>query len=176
MHDEFECYYQKEKPERNRVRDKVWKKIETVDEVAKKTYELFESFQKKVRENDSNQDKRIEELKAMLQEIASGSALSDTEIRVIKEQVNKLNDLIIDIKTDLKETRKYIGNGWQKDIINEQMKQTYALLQSLGNYKIESGKEKEKRKTKIWIEVFKLVGMIVGTSLGAGGVVKLFLG
>ena len=111
-HDKNECYYLTDKPERDKVREKVWNKIDTVDEVIKQTYNSLEAFQQEMRNSDGAQDKHIEELKAMLQEFAASQHGSDEEMQQVKVQIGTL-------RSDIADLRSHLANGYTKKLSNE---------------------------------------------------------
>jgi prophage DNA circulation protein len=175
VHNEFECYYKKEKPERDRVRDKVWQKLETNDDVTKKTYEALENFQREIRAADSAQDRHIEELKAMLQEVAAAQNGTDEEMQQVKMQIGTLRSDIADLKYE-------IGNGMTEKLGNDITDKLFKLLEiaSDNNFsmrrtekQIEIEKEKAKAARKKLILTKTLE--IIGTALTSGGIIYLIL-
>src|SRR6056297_2610494 len=126
MHNDGECYYLTEKPERDKVREKVWAKIETVDDAIKKTYDSLEEFQREIRDNDSSQDKHIEELKAMLQELGSAQHGTDEEMQLIKRQIGTLRSDIADLRT-------HLDNGYTEKLSTNITDRLLSILEMMNN-------------------------------------------
>lgn len=174
QHD-FKCNYLEDKPNRDRVRETVWRKIETNDDVTKKTYEALENFQMEIRKADSVQDKHIEELKAMLQEVAAAQHGTDEEMQQVKMQIGTLRSDIADLKHE-------IGNGMTEKLGNDITDKLFKLLEiaSDNNFtmrrtekQIEIEKEKSKAARKKLILTKTLE--IIGTALTSGGIIYLIL-
>jgi len=121
MHNDKECYYLTEKPERDAVREKVWAKIDTVDEVIRQTYHALEEFQREIRDSDCTQDKHIEELKAMLQEVAASQSYTDEELKQVKVQIGTL-------RSDIADLRNHLDNGYSKKLSGEITTELLGLL------------------------------------------------
>ncbi len=144
MHNEFECYYNKEKEERNRVREKVWAKIDTVDEVIKQTYNSLEAFQNEIKNADGIQDKHIEELKAMLEELAASQHGTDEEMQQIKLQIGTL-------RSDIADLRSHLDNGYSKKLISEITTELLQLVKVMNenNHRINEAKITGENSIKI---------------------------
>src|SRR6056297_2598765 len=124
MHNDGECYYLTEKPERDKVRGKVWAKIDTVDEVIKQTYNSLEAFQREIRNSDGTQDKHIEELKAMIQELSACQVGTDEEMQQIKMQIGTL-------RSDIADLRHHLDNGYSKKLVNDMTAELLGLVKLL---------------------------------------------
>lgn len=120
-HNDRECYFLTEKPERDKVREKVWAKMETFDDITKKTFEAFELFQREMQLNDTGQDKHIEELKAMIQEIAAAQDISDHELKQVKAHIATL-------LSDIADLRDHLDNGYSKKLSGEITTELLGLL------------------------------------------------
>jgi len=124
MHNDRECYYLTEKPERDAVREKVWAKIDIVDEVIRQTYHALEEFQREIRDSDCTQDKHIEELKAMLQEVAASQSYTDEELKQVKVQIGTL-------RSDIADLRNHLDNGYSKKLVNDMTTELLGLVKLL---------------------------------------------
>ena len=120
-HERSECNYLTEKPERDAVREKVWAKIDTVDEVIRQTYHALEEFQREIRDSDCTQDKHIEELKAMIQEIAAAQDITDHELKQVKTHIATLLSEVGDL-------RNHLDNGYSKKLSGEITTELLGLL------------------------------------------------
>jgi prophage DNA circulation protein len=143
-----------EKPERDRVREKVWAKIDTVDEVIKQTYNSLEEFQREIKTADSIQDKHIEELKAMLQELAASQHGTDEEMQQIKMQIGTL-------RSDIADLRSHLDNGYSKKLVNDMTIELLGLvkLMSSNKHELESAELKSESETKMTEAEIKKIKM-----------------
>ena len=174
-HSEIECYYLADKPDRDKVREKVWAKIETVDDAIKKTYNSLEEFQKEIRENDSGQDRHIEELKAMIQEIGSSQHESDEEIQQIKLQIGTLRSDIADLRT-------HLDNGYTEKLSTNITDRLLSILEMMNNNNFKIKKttletESEKAADKAAIRKMRMEKTfeVLIKLLTTGGVLYLLL-
>jgi chromosome segregation ATPase len=139
-----ECYFLDEKEERDKVREKIWEKIGVVDDVIKQTYNALEAFQREIRDNDSVQDKHIEELKAMLQELAASQHGTDEEMQQIKLQIGTL-------RSDIADLRSHLDNGYSKKLISEITTELLQLVKVMNenNHRINEAKITGENSIKI---------------------------
>ena len=175
MHNDRDCNYLTDKPERDKVREKVWAKVETVDDVIKKTYKMLEDFQREIKNADSLQDKHIEELKAMIQELSACQVGTDEEMQQIKMQIGTLRSDIADLKHEL-------GNGLPEKLGTDITDKLFKLLEiaSDNNFTMrrteqEIEKEKEKAKAARRKLIITKTLEIIGTALTSGGIIYLIL-
>ena len=172
---DFECYYLTEKPERDAVREKVWKKVETVDGVIKKTYEAVEAFQKEIRNSDGVQDKHIEELKAMLQELAASQHGTDEEMQQIKMQIGTL-------RSDIADLRSHLDNGFTNKLGNEVTSKLLNLIEIMNqnSYTIKKTEQEiihdaETTRSERRKYIIGKVLEILGTAVTSGGIIYLII-
>lgn len=169
------CYFLDEKEERDKVREKIWEKIGVVDDVIKQTYNALEAFQQEIRDNDSVQDKHIEELKAMLEELAASQHGTDEETQQIKMQIGTL-------RSDIADLRSHLDNGFTDRVGNEITSKLLNLIEIMNqnSYTIKKteqeiirDKETAKRERRRYI-VGKVLE-ILGTAVTSGGIIYLII-
>jgi chromosome segregation ATPase len=143
QHD-FKCNYLEDKPNRDRVRETVWRKIETFDDVIKKTYETLEAFQREIRSSDGVQDRHIEELKAMVQEMAASQHGTDEEMQQLKLQIGTL-------RSEIGELRHELGNGFTEKLGNDITDRLFKLIEIMNqnNHAIRTTETTTESKVKI---------------------------
>jgi len=175
MHNDRECYYLTEKPERDKVREKVWAKMETFDDITKKTFEAFEIFQKEMQLNDTGQDKHIEELKAMLQEVAAAQHGTDEEMQQVKMQIGTL-------RSDIADLRNHLDNGYTKKLSNEITDKLFKLIEIMNqnSYTIKKTQQEiafdtQKTKAERRKYIIGKVLEILGTAVTSGGIIYLII-
>jgi len=156
-HNKLECYYLIEKANRDRVRETVWNKIVNVDSRVETLNEYMTAQLEATVKYNEDQDKRLEELKALVQETAA--VQSETE--------KKLESL-----------EKHLNNGWKTKFMEELTDRLFKMLEVTGGQlfglktKQEELKQIKIEKSKIiWLEIFK----VVGTVLGTGGIMMALL-
>ena len=171
QHKDFECLYEKDKPFRDKVRETIHNKILTVDEVVSELYRITEEEQNRNKEKDIMQDAQIEELKALIQEVASHQQITHTDMEILKQATIGLEGKIDRTDQEVKDLRARLENGWKKDLIDKLVAAQTKANETAQQIKASSAEEKEKRKTKIFTELVK----IVGTAIGTGGVLYLLV-
>lgn len=167
-HSEIECYYLSEKAERDRVRKTVWDQIKSVDEKVESINEYLTTQLNATAERNEEQDKQLEELKGLIQENAAIQIEAEKKIEALSIHLN---------------------NGWKTKFMEELTNKLFHMLEATGSqvYKLRTqqedlkAKQEELKKMKIeknkavWLEVLKLVGTVVATVLGTGGIVMVLL-
>src|SRR6056297_3126075 len=88
------------------------------------TYNSLEAFQLEMRNSDGSQDKHIEELKAMLQELAASQHGTDEEMQQIKVQIGTL-------RSDIADLRNHLDNGYSKKLVNDMTAELLGLVKLL---------------------------------------------
>lgn len=170
-----ECNYLRDKPDRDRVREKIHNKVLTVDDVIKKVYENLEAFQKEFKEKDCLQDKHIEELKAMIQEIAATQSSTDEELQQLKLQMET-------VRKDIADLREHLDNGYTEKLSNNITDRLFALIEMMNqnNHTIKRTEietendikiEESLRKKMLLEKWFDLLTRL----LTAGGIIYLLL-
>jgi prophage DNA circulation protein len=172
---DFKCEYLEEKPERDAVREKVWAKIDTVDEVIKQTYNALEEFQREIKTADGAQDKHIEELKAMLQELAASQHGTDEEMQQIKMQIGTL-------RSDIADLRSHLDNGFTDKVGNEVTSKLLNLIEIMNqnSYTIKKTEQEiihdtETARTDRRKYIIGKVLEILGTAVTSGGIIYLII-
>ena len=175
MHNDKECYYLTEKPERDSVREKVWAKIDTVDEVIRQTYHALEEFQREIRDSDCTQDKHIEELKAMLQEVAASQSYTDEELKQVKSQIGTL-------RSDIADLRRHLDNGFTNKLGNEVTSKLLNLIEIMNqnSYTIKKTEQEiihdaETTRSERRKYIIGKVLEILGTAVTSGGIIYLII-
>jgi prophage DNA circulation protein len=170
-----ECYFLDEKEERDKVREKIWEKIGVVDDVIKQTYNALEAFQREIRDNDSVQDKHIEELKAMLQELAASQHGTDEETQQIKMQIGTL-------RSDIADLRSHLDNGFTNKLGNEVTSKLLNLIEIMNqnSYTIKKTEQEiihdtETARTERRKYIIGKVLEILGTAVTSGGIIYLII-
>lgn len=170
-----ECYFLNEKEERDKVREKIWEKIGVVDDVIKQTYNALEAFQREIRDNDSVQDKHIEELKAMLQELAASQHGTDEETQQIKMQIGTL-------RSDIADLRSHLDNGFTNKLGNEVTSKLLNLIEIMNqnSYTIKKTEQEiihdtETARTERRKYIIGKVLEILGTAVTSGGIIYLII-
>ena len=123
-------------------------------------YKIVEEEQKRSKEKNEMQDVHLEEVKALIQEIASQQQIMQSDVEILKQATMGLEGKIDRTDQEVKDLRSRLENGWKKDLIDK-------LVAAQTGIKIST----EERKTKILSELIK----IVGTAVGTGGVLYLLV-
>ncbi len=160
QHD-FKCNYLEDKPNRDRVRETVWNKIVNVDSRVETLNEYMTAQLEATARYNDDQDKRLEELKALIQETAAMQSETDKKIESFEEHLN---------------------NGWKTKFIEDLTDRLFKILEVTGGqlFGLKTKQEElkvvkiEKNKT-IWLEIFKFAGTVVATVLGTGGIVMFLM-
>jgi len=170
-----ECYFLNEKEERDKVREKIWEKIGVVDDVIKQTYNALEAFQREIKDNDSVQDKHIEELKAMLQELAASQHGTEEEMQQIKLQIGTL-------RSDIADLRKHLDNGFTDKVGNEVTSKLLNLIEIMNqnSYTIKKTEQEiihdtETARIDRRKYIIGKVLEILGTAVTSGGIIYLII-
>ncbi|HPF17012.1 MAG TPA: hypothetical protein PLN92_05460 [Thermotogota bacterium] len=156
-HNEMECHYLIDKPNRDRVRETVWNKIVNVDSRVETLNEYMTAQLEATARYNEDQDKRLEELKALIQEAAAVQSETDKKIESFE---------------------KHLNNGWKTKFMEELTDRLFKMLEVTGGqlFGLKTKQEELKvvkiEKSKIiWLEIFK----VVGTVLGTGGIVMALM-
>lgn len=166
-HKEFECLYEKDKPLRDKVRETIHNKILTVDEVITELYRIVEEEQKRNKEKNNIQDAHMEELKALVQEVAAHQQITHSDMEILKQAVLGLESKADRTDQEIKDLRAMLQNGWKKDLIDKLV----AAQTKMNQQEEERKTEKVKCRSKITMELVK----IAGTAIGTGGVLYLLV-
>lgn len=168
---EFECLYEKDKPLRDKVRETIHNKILTVDEVITELYKIVDEEQKRNKEKNDMQDVQMEELKALIQEVASHQQITHTDMDLLKQATLGLEAKMDRTDQEVKDLRARLENGWKKDLIDKLVEAQTNANQEAEKRKTTTTIETEKRRTTALMELLK----IIGTAVGTGGVIYLLL-
>jgi len=171
QHKEFECLYEKDKPLRDKVRSTINNKILSVSDVVTELYKIVEEEQKRSKEKNEMQDVHLEELKALIQEVASQQQVMQSDVEILKQATMGLEGKIDRTDQEVKDLRARLENGWKQDLIDKLVTAQTKANETAQQTKASSAEEKEKRKTKIFTELVK----IAGTAIGTGGVLFLLV-
>jgi len=174
-HNGVNCQDLVEKEECDKARKKVWKKVELVDDVIKKTYDTLEEFQREIRSSDGIQDKHIEELKAMLQELAASQHGTDEEMQQIKMQIGTL-------RSDIADLRSHLDNGFTNKLGNEVTSKLLNLIEIMNqnSYTIKKTEQEiihdtETARIDRRKYIIGKVLEILGTAVTSGGIIYLII-
>jgi len=160
-----ECKYEADKPNRDKVRETLWNKIVNVDRRVETLNEYMTAQLEATEEHNEAQDRRHDELKALVQE--TSATLMETERKIENLSAN-------------------LNNGWKTSFMTDLTNKLFHMLEATGGqvYKIRTQQEDLKAKQeefkKIKIEknraVFMEIIKVVGTILGTGGIVMVLIG
>lgn len=121
-----------------------------------------------VRKNVCELRKQIEALNSYLTTQIKLSSKTDEELETkhgeILKKVEALKEKQNETASQVERLNYDIHNGWKTGFINEVTDRMFNLFETQMGNKHETEMEKQQRKTKSWMEFFKIAGIILASS------------
>jgi len=180
QHEQKECLYEKDKPLRNKVRETIHNKILTVNEVITELYKIVEDEQKRNREKNDMQDVQMEELKALIQEVASHQQITHVDIELLKVKVERLEKSVDDLNENVTNglARKIMSEAYQNNQKQntEMIKELTGIIKQNSSNNTETIQNQNKNNNSLLEKIFTKGGFAVAVITAIVAVIKLIAG